>query len=155
MESNQDKLLKLFKKIGQNHKTIDDKIGQVTTLRTTAKSDVVSALNELKTTIDSIQANPNGVTESLVDQKIKALETKIMGGENIDQALDTLKEISEKIKADNTVAASLLQGLSNRVRIDENQVLTDPQLRQVYKNLQLGNPDADFNKEYEDGLAGR
>lgn len=155
MESNQEKLLKLFKKIGQNHKTIDDKIGQVTTLRTTAKSDVVSALNELKTTIDSIQANPNGVTESLVDQKIKALETKIMGGENIDQALDTLKEISEKIKADNTVATSLLQGLSNRVRIDENQVLTEEQLKQVYKNLQLGNIDADFNKEYEDGLAGR
>ena len=113
MESNQEKLLKLFKKIGQNHKTIDDKIGQVTTLRTTAKSDVVSALNELKTTIDSIQANPNGVTEYLVDQKIKSLETKIMGGENIDQALDTLKEISEKIKADNTVATSLLQGLTS------------------------------------------
>lgn len=155
MESNQEKLLKLFKKIGQNHKTIDDKIGQVSTLRTTAKSDIVAALNELKTTIDSIQANPNGVTESLVDQKIKALETKIMGGENIDQALDTLKEISEKIKADNTVATSILQGLSNRVRIDENQVLTEEQLKQVYKNLQLGNIDADFNKEYEDGLAGR
>ena len=152
--TNQDaKLLAIFKQFGMDHKALSDTIGTMSDLNTTNKTNLVSALNEVKAAIISTQ---NGaITESAVDAKVKALETKLLGGTDLDASLDTLKEIADKLKAGDSTASTVLSGLANRVRFDESQTLNDTQLTQVYSNLKLGDPNVDFLDAYNKAKRGQ
>ena len=141
-----EKLLAIFQQFGTDHKALSDTIGTVADLNTTNKTTLVSAINEVKSLI--ISAQNGAITESAVDAKVKALETKLLGGTELDESLDTLKEIADKLKAGDSTASTVLSGLANRVRFDESQSLSDTQLSQVYANLKLGDPNVDFLDAY-------
>lgn len=152
--TNQDaKLLAIFKQFGMDHKALSDTIGTMSDLNTTNKTNLVSALNEVKAAI--ISAQNGAITESAVDAKVKALETKLLGGTDLDASLDTLKEIADKLKAGDSTASTVLSGLANRVRFDESQTLNDTQLTQVYSNLKLGDPNVDFLDAYNKAKRGQ
>lgn len=152
--TNQDaKLLAIFKQFGMDHKALSDTIGTMSDLNTTNKTNLVSALNEVKAAI--ISAQNGAITESAVDAKVKALETKLLGGNDLDASLDTLKEIADKLKAGDSTASTVLSGLANRVRFDESQTLNDTQLTQVYSNLKLGDPNVDFLDAYNKAKRGQ
>ena len=148
-----DKLLAIFKQFGMDHKALADTIGTVSDLNTTNKTSLVAALNEVKSAI--ISAQNGAITESAVDAKVKALETKLLGGTDLDASLDTLKEIADKLKAGDSTASTVLSGLANRVRFDEAQTLNDTQLTQVYSNLKLGDPNVDFLDAYNKAKRGQ
>lgn len=147
------KLLAIFKQFGMDHKALSDTIGTMSDLNTTNKSNLVAALNEVKAAI--ISAQNGAITESAVDAKVKALETKLLGGTDLDASLDTLKEIADKLKAGDSTASTVLSGLANRVRFDESQTLNDTQLTQVYSNLKLGDPNVDFLDAYNKAKRGQ
>lgn len=147
------KLLAIFKQFGMDHKALSDTLGQLTELHTTNKTNLVSALNEVKAAI--ISAQNGAITESAVDAKVKALETKLLGGSELDASLDTIKEIADKLKAGDSTANTVLSGLANRVRFDESQTLNDTQLTQVYSNLKLGDPNVDFLDAYNKAKRGQ
>ena len=147
------KLLAIFKQFGMDHKALSDTIGTISDLNTTNKSNLVAALNEVKSAI--ISAQNGAITESAVDAKVKALETKLLGGTDLDASLDTLKEIADKLKAGDSTASTVLSGLANRVRFDESQTLNDTQLTQIYSNLKLGDPNVDFLEAYNKAKRGQ
>jgi hypothetical protein len=115
--------------------------GSIAGLTTTAKTDLVSAINEINakptsgappaatelTTgiveladlaevaagVDTVRA----VTPQGVRQERTALKTEILGA-GIPAALDTLKELADAIGDDANFAATVTTGLANRVRVD-------------------------------------
>ena len=65
----------------------------------------------LKTAIDTLNGGID--VPGSVDQKIKAAVDKILGGSDIAQAYDTIKEIADWIAEDTTRAANLTQSVAN------------------------------------------
>lgn len=71
----------------------------------------------LKNAIDTLNGGVN--VSGSVDQKIKAAVDGILGGEGINQAYDTIKEIADWIAADPTHAKDLLASISaNKTAIE-------------------------------------
>jgi hypothetical protein len=59
-------------------------------------------------------------------------------------AYDTLGEIQALLQSDDTLQASLSQGLASRVRFDAAQTLTAAQKTTACSNIGIGEPDTDF-----------
>jgi cell division septum initiation protein DivIVA len=141
-------------------------------LQTTAKGNLVAAINELvasvggagasiddtKTTTSSVWSSSK-VSAEIVSQA-SATMTQILGGAQ--EAYDTLKEIKDFIDASQSTDADsisqILAALANRLRFDAAQTLTQPQQAQARANIDaasasaVGNTDADFVAVFEAGL---
>lgn len=108
---------------------INGNAGDLNALHTTAKSNLVVAINELESSIAGAGANINdGATNSSsvwssqkVSDQISALSTQILGGASA--AYDTLGELQSLMEADNTETTGILTALGNRVRTDVDQSL--------------------------------
>lgn len=111
-------------------------VGDKTALSTTAKTNLVLAINELYTTITAQYSN------SAIDTKIASLKTELVGGASA--ALDTFKEIQDALGNDPTFASTLATQMSKRVRFDAAQTLTTAEQLQACTNLGIGNPDVDL-----------
>ena len=125
--------------------------GDLSTLTTTAKENLVSAINELKAGLGSVDltaiiddAAGVGVVDKTwsADKIVASLETlkqEILNG--APEAFNTLKEIADYLAANTVEINSLLDLLAGTVRVDVDQGLTDTQKDQACANIGVGDND--------------
>lgn len=157
----QTQIVALAQAIGADVKTLRTNTGDMTALKTTAKANLVVAINELA---DLLASAGQGVTindasttsttqtwsanksNTTITAAVKALEDKLVGGAG--SALDTLKELQDAIGSDPNFAATISAALGNRVRFDAAQTLTTAQQLQACTNIGVGNPETNFVTSY-------
>lgn len=144
------RLLALVNAIGPDIKALKTADGDLTALSTTAKSNLVAAINEVYAMAQSAagggvainDAAGDGVTtqtwsaDKIGDSilaSINSLRTELTNGASA--ALDTFGEIATQLAADETAAAALSTAVSNRVRYDAAQTLTGTQQTQARSNI--------------------
>lgn len=112
---------------------VGTKLGDLTTLTTTDKTSVVRAMNELKASIGAVNTGTDeSAVNQLIDNKINALV------DNAPEALNTLKEIADKLQAEETTATALASTVSKKVAFDSPQSLSTEQQKQAQENIGLG-----------------
>lgn len=146
----------LATRIGTEFKTVrtevDGKVGTLASLTTTAKTNLVAAVNELDAAIDAIgtpAAIADGSTaltttwsSTKISGEITAAYNAIVGGAAA--ALDTLAELATALGGDANFSATVTTALGNRVRYDAAQTLSAGQKTQACANIGIGEPDTDF-----------
>lgn len=159
----EQRLTAAFQQIGDDVQLLLAQDGNLTNLTTTAKNNLVAAINEVKALATSATGVINdaagaGVTDKTysVDKIITLLNTvkqDILGGLPA-TAFDTIKEIADYIASDQTAMSGLVTGLANRVRFDAAQTLTSGEQAQARANIgalstvEIGNPDTDYLAVY-------
>lgn len=174
----QTRISDLITSIGTDYKQLRTWItgsatGDLTGLTTTAKSSVVSAINEVKSqvgvTVPDSSVTVKGIVELAtlaevatgtdtsravtaegVRQERNALKTEILGA-GVPSALDTLDELAAALNDDANFAAATTTSLGNRLRIDTAaQGLTVTEKANgrtnldVYSKTELGDPETDL-----------
>lgn len=177
MATLEQRIIALAQAIGTDVKDIRTKNGDLTALNTSTKLSLVSAINELKTSIDAIGGAAAGINDAAgngdtavtwsadkIFDSIEAAKTavrdSILGGASA--ALDTLKELADALGNDPALATTISAELAKRVRFDAEQVLTGTERAQARANIQaaasadltslttaLGNLDHDFASDYQ------
>ena len=112
-------------------------------LLTTAKANLVAAINELKTGLDGlagstqINDSTSGTTttysSSKIETRISAAIAALVNG--APAALDTLAELATQLGNDATALDNLMAAVGNRVRFDAPQTLSGPQIVQALANI--------------------
>ncbi len=141
--------------------------GTLASLTTTAKSDLVSAINEVKAAVsgaaginDSAASSSTTATYSAnkITSLISSATSNILNGASA--AYDTLGEIQAILQADDASIATILTALGNRLRVDvNNQGLTGTQQTNgqtnlgVYSTTQIGDVTHDFTADVAAALA--
>ncbi len=129
---------------------INSKIGDVQQLTTTAKV-VVPAINELKRSIDNVNANLGGTSLDEKLTNIKAETKQEVKSELLDgspEALDTLKELGEALNNDPNFATALSKKLNNKVDFATVQTLTQEQKKQARENIGIVAPQTTLLQSY-------
>jgi len=153
----QTQLQALISSIATDIKALIAHQGNLTNLTTTAKTDLVSALNELKTAIGSIDLtaliSDSSTTSTVktysidkINSQISAAISALVAG--APTALDTLKELADAIASDESGIAGLVTAVGNRIRFDAAQSLTSPQQIQACQNIGVGDPTTDLAAAY-------
>lgn len=142
-------------------------------LITTAKGNLVEAINEVKTQANSLaasggatinDASNSSATQTYSINKINtsiaearaAVKAEILGGAGA--AYDTLKELEDLFATTGADLSALTTALGNRVRFDAAQTLTAGQKVQANANIgslslaDAGNPDTNLVTIFEAGL---
>lgn len=154
------KIIGLAQAIGVDIKTLTVKLGDLTALSTTAKGNLVAAINELYGLLGSSGAVINdaagdGATSvtwsankifDTIEAAKAAVQVSILGGASA--AFDTLKELQDLIVSDEGLLTALTTAVANRVRFDDVQTLTTAQKLQACTNIGVGNPESDFAASY-------
>ena len=170
----EQRLILLAQAIGGDIKTLTVAQGSLTSLTTTAKSNLVAAINELKTIIDGLAGggaaindaagdvdttvtwSANKIFDSIAAAKA-ALKNELVDGAGA--ALDTLNELADALNNDPNFAATIATEIANRVRYDAVQTLTEPQKAQARVNIgaqaasDVGDTDRDFVGDYNTAKA--
>lgn len=154
------KIIAVVQAIGADIKDLRTKQGDLTALSTTAKGNLVAAINELYTLLGSSGAviddnagdgatsvtwSANKTFDSIAAASA-ALKNELVNGAGA--ALDTLKELADALNNDPNFAATIASEIANRVRYDAAQALTAAQQLQACQNIGVGNPDRDFVADY-------
>lgn len=162
------KIISLAQAIGADIKTARTERGTLSSLSTTAKSNLVAAINELHTAVQSISAGAAGINDSAGDgnttetwsankiyDTIEAAKAAVINSvtNGAGTALDTLAELAAALGNDPNFAATIATGLSNRVRFDAAQTLDSTQKSQACANIGVGNPEHDFVGDYNTAKA--
>lgn len=159
----------LVLRLAAEFKTIYGQIGTLADLSTTDKTNLVSAINELRTQIESVAgvtliddvnaaATSTTFSASKITGLLDALKADLLGG--ADAAFDTLKELQDAILNDQTGIAALLAAVDARVRFDAAQSLTAEEQTQARQNIgalaadAVGDPETDFVAIFETALIG-
>lgn len=135
-------------------------------LSTTAKTNLVAALNELKAAVDAAGAGVaiddagtgTGVawSASKIATEINAALSALTSG--APTALDTLNELAAALGDDANFASTTTTALGNRVRVDAGQTLTSQQKTQARTNIDaasatdVGSTATDFVAAFEAAL---
>jgi hypothetical protein len=123
---------------------INGNAADLSSLTTTAKGNLLAAVNELQAEINAAAAMNDGVTATTStwsSTKILAQINSAVAQGKADlvngapTALDTLNEIATALASDDTELAALTTALGNRVRFDAAQTLTAPQQAQARTNI--------------------
>lgn len=158
-------LVLLAQAIGADISSINTRIGAVSALTTTEKSNLVGALNEVRSLLLSVQSTANskatindasassGSTYS--SSKIESYVTGVIADlvDGAPATFDTLKEIADYIQSDQSAMGALTSAINNRVRFDAAQSLTAPQQAQACANIGVGDPATDFVASYTSAKA--
>ncbi|UCG18267.1 MAG: hypothetical protein JSU84_06920 [Thiotrichales bacterium] len=154
------KIVALSNAIGADVKDLRIKQGDLTALSTTAKTNLVAAINELATMIagsgvsinDAAGDGNTSVTWSAdkIFDTIEAAKTAVKNDltNGATAALDTLSELAAALGNDPNFATTIATGLSNRVRFDAAQTLNTAQQLQACTNIGVGDPERDFAAVY-------
>ena len=137
MATLEQRLSSVIQAIGADIKALKTAKGDLSSLNTTQKSNLVGALNEIFTLASS------KATQSDITTAIDSLKTEIMGV-GVPEALNTLKEIATYVESDEILGVSLSTAVTKRVRFDDVQTLTTPEKLQACTNIGIGNPDTDL-----------
>ncbi|WP_287030065.1 hypothetical protein [Pseudomonas sp. UBA6310] len=154
------KIISLAQAIGADVKALRTAQGDLTSLPTTAKGNLVAAiaeiyglLGEAGAVIDdnagngatSVTWSADKIYDSLELAK-QAVKAEILGGAS--EAYDTLLELQELATGNASTAAALATAVNNRVRFDAAQTLTTAQKLQACTNIGVGDPEHDFAADY-------
>jgi hypothetical protein len=154
------KIISVVQAIGADIKDLRTKQGDLAALSTTAKGNLVAAINELYGLLGSsgavIDDNAgNGATSvtwsaDKIFDTIEAAKTTVKAEltDGASTALDTLAELAAALGNDPNYAATIATELGNRVRYDAAQTLTTAQQLQACTNIGVGNPEHDFVTDY-------
>lgn len=147
---------------------VNGNTSDLSALTTTAKGNLVAAVNELKAAIDAAVASSGAVindgatngtetwSSNKIDGEITAAINSVLDG--APAALDTLEEIANALGDDANFASTITTGLANRVRFDAVQTLTGPQQVQARGNIgaqdaaSIGDPDTNYVTTFNTGL---
>jgi hypothetical protein len=154
------RIIALAQAIGTDVKTLTIKQGDLTSLSTTAKGNLVAAINELYGAVGGagVQINDTaGSGDTLVTwsaDKIYdtieaaklAIKSDLVNGASA--ALDTLSELASALNNDPSFAVTIATELGNRVRFDSAQTLTAAQKLQACTNIGIGDPERDLAAAY-------
>lgn len=174
----QTRLSDLITAIGTDYKQLRTWItgsntGTLVGLTTTAKTDLVAAVNEVNAKPSSAPPDSSETVKGIVElatliemttgtdavravtpagvrQERIALKDEIFGA-GVPEALDTLDELAAALGDDANFAATTSTALGNRLRVDTNvQGLTTAQQGNgrtnldVYSKIEMGNPETDL-----------
>ena len=153
------RVVALAQAIGTDVKTLTTAVGSLAGLTTTAKNNLVAAINEIAQAAASATGIDDGVTSGAstwssnkIGSEISGAISGLVGGAGA--ALDTLKELADALNNDPSFAATIATQIANRVRFDDAQVLTAPQKAQACDNIgaaslvATGDLDRDFTAAY-------
>jgi len=154
------RIIALAQAIGTDIKGLNVKVGDLTALSTTAKGNLVAALNEIYTLVGTggaviDDAAGDGDTDVVwsankvfdtIELAKQAVKDDLLDGAGT--ALDTLKELADALNNDPNFAATIATALGFRLRFDEAQVLTTAQKLQGCTNLGIGDPETDLAAAY-------
>lgn len=136
-------------------------------LTTTAKANLVAAINELQAEVEAAGSAPEvndaltnttntWSSQKISDQVVAAINALATGAP---AALNSIDELAAALADDANYAATVTTALGNRVRFDAAQTLTAPQKAQAKTNLdaygalEIGNPDTDFVAVFNTAVA--
>ena len=130
-----------------------DGIGTLGNLTTTDKTSLVAAIVELKASLSAYTQILDTATDATHTWSALQIQAKINAGisalvAGAPTALDTLKEISDLLSADDTAITGLIAAVGNRLRFDAAQALTAAQQLTAQTNLGLGDCSADLLAVY-------
>ena len=154
------KLIALAQAIGVDVKSLTGKVGDLASLPTTSKGNLVAAIAEIYGLLGSGGAiiddgagdGDTSVTWSAdkihdtIEAATTALRNSLVNGAGA--ALDTFKELQDAIGNDPSFAATLAAQMSKRVRVDASQTFTTAEKLQGCQNLGIGDPEHDFLADY-------
>lgn len=149
--SQQTNIASAFLRLVTSINTLSGRVGTLASLTTTDKTNLVSALNEVKALVgaagvqidDLATATTTTWSSSKIQSQITAAITALIGGS--DTANDTLKELADQITA-------LAQADNGLLSFTAVQTLTAPQQLQGCTNLGIGDPTHDFVPAIEASL---
>lgn len=156
----ENKIIALAQAIGADVKSLKASDGDLTALSTTAKGNLVAAINELYAmassagaTIDdnagagatAVAWSADKITSEIAIARQGAKDDLINGA---GAALDTLKELADALNNDPNFAATIATDLANRVRYDAIQTLNTAQKLQACTNIGIGDPEHNFVADY-------
>ena len=134
------RVVALAQAIGTDVKTLTTAVGSLSGLTTTAKNNLVAAINEIAQAVANATGIVDGVTSgastwssSKISSEISGAISGLVGGAGA--ALDTLQELAAALGNDPSFATTLATQIANRVRFDDVQVLTAPQQTQARSNI--------------------
>lgn len=163
------KIAALATAIGTDIKALKSADGTLSTLTTTAKTNLVSALNELHALILAVDLSAlindttPGTASTYSSTKIESLVSTAVAAvvDSSPAALDTLNELAAALGNDANFATTISTSLGNRVRVDDVQTFTGPEQAQGRANIgaasasdlsalvtAVGNTEADFEATY-------
>ena len=170
----ESRIIALAQAMGTDVKALTAAQGSLSALNTTAKNNLVAAINELKTALDN--AVTGGVTindaagdgdttvtwsadkiHDTIEAAKAAVKNELVDGAGA--ALDTLNELAAALGNDPSFAATIAGEIANRVRFDAAQTLTQPQMAQARANIgaqsaaAIGDPDRDLVADYNTAKA--
>lgn len=141
----------------------------LSSLNTTSKSSLVSALNEVLSVANQAVAASGATIDDATDAsttktysvtKIRDLVSTSIAAltAGAPTALDTLDELAAALGDDANFAANITAMIGNRVRFDAAQTLTSAQKTQAKANMdalgtaEIGDPDTNFVTTFNAGL---
>lgn len=145
--------------VGDDVQDLRLRIGSLASLDTTAKNNVVAAINELLDLIEGISTGGGAAindgtvstgsvwSSSKTSSEISAAISALIDG--APTALDTLKEIADMLSDQDSAVSGLITAVGNRIRFDAAQTLTGPQQLQACENIGVGDPEVDLVAAYE------
>ena len=144
-----------FQNVGADIKAILASRGSLAALTTTDKTNLVAAINEIKSSISAAAGILDTATDGdtthtwsadKIYDELQALKTSIING--APAAYDTLVEISTYLSSNDSTVAGLTTAIANRVSYADVQSLTTGQKLQACTNIGLGDPETDYAAIY-------
>ena len=175
------KIAALITAVGGDVKALTTKIGDTTSLTTTAKANLVAAINEVQAAVATLQADGTTINDTAgngdttvtwsadkihdeIVARVQAAKNDLLGGAGA--ALDTLKELADALNNDATYATNIAAMLTKRLAVDAVQTFTNTEKIQGRQNIgaaadtelqqlktDLGNVDADLVALYNTAKA--
>lgn len=108
----------------------------------TATTSVWSSTKTDAAITDAVRSAKSELTDKIIADVAK-VKSDILGA-GVPETLDTLTEIADKLNGDAALVANLSVALNNRVRFDEEQVLSSEQKTIACTNIGIGEPNTDF-----------
>ncbi len=148
--------------VGVGLKTLKDKVDALEQ-KTVDLTALIKDTEETETTSVWSSTKTNAVITTAVDTVKSELTDKIIAdvakvksdilGAGVPETLDTLTEIADRLNGDASIVANMSVAINNRVRFDEEQVLSSEQKTIACTNIGIGEPDTDFVAIYNTAKA--
>ena len=130
--------------------TLEQKTVDLTWLIKDTTTETTSVWSSTKTNA-AITAAVSELTDKIITDVAK-VKSDILGA-GVPETLDTLTEIADKLNGDAALVANMSVALNNRVRFDEEQVLSSEQKTRACTNIGIGEPNTDFVAIYNTAKA--
>lgn len=144
------RLVALANAIGADIKALNTAQGLLSSLNTTAKTNLVAAINEVLAVANAAAGGGVSINDSAgngdtavtwsadkIYDSIEAAKTAVTNSlvNGAAATLDTLNELAAALNNDPSFAANIATEIANRVRYDAAQTLSGPQQTQARNNI--------------------